>query len=342
MKIGERETQRSVVLIAEVGNNHEGSIDVAREMIHVAHECGADAVKLQSLVPELFVSPHQPERLAQMRRFALAPEEYVELIVDSAASGITVFSTPLDLASLRTLAPVVSLLKISSGDITYRQLLEAAAATGVDLILSTGASTHEEVASAVEVIEQAWASAQVRPRLALLHCVSSYPAPPDSLNLGAIRTLQDDFSRCVVGYSDHALGKSAALYAVAAGARIIEKHFTLDHAFSEFRDHAMSSDPIEFAELRIALAEREVMLGTGRKEPAECEGEARRLIRRSVTARNDLNAGDVITTDDVICQRPETGVGAWFASQVIGQRVTSSIEAGTPLQLGDFDQQGHV
>jgi sialic acid synthase SpsE len=145
-----------------------------------------------------------------------------------------------------------------------------------------------------------------------------------------------------VGYSDHALGNGAALHAVAVGARIIEKHFTLDHAFSEFRDHAMSSDPMEFTQLRTDLTALESMLGTGRKEPAECEGEARRLIRRSVTARKDLNAGDVITPDDVICQRPEMGVGAWYTAQVIGQRVTSSIKAGTPLQVGDFEQQGYV
>jgi len=338
MKIGLCNTDERVALIAEIGNNHEGSMEVAREMIHVAHECGADAVKLQSLVPELFVSPDQPKRLAQMRRFALAPEEYVELIEESAAAGITVFSTPLDLSSLRTLVPVVSLLKISSGDITYRQLLEEAASTGLDIILSTGASTHAEVSRAVEVIEQAWAGADVRPHLGLLHCVSSYPAPPESLNLHAVRTLQDLFPKCIVGYSDHSIGNAAALHAVAVGGRIVEKHFTLDHNFSEFRDHAMSSDPFEFTRLRTELSELELMLGTGRKEPAECELKARPLIRRSVTARIDLHAGDLVATSDVICQRPETGLGAWYVPEVIGQRVRSAIEAGIPLQRGDFDQ----
>jgi sialic acid synthase SpsE len=142
-----------------------------------------------------------------------------------------------------------------------------------------------------------------------------------------------------VGYSDHALGNGAALNAVAVGARIIEKHFTLDHNYSGFRDHALSADPTEFAKLRTELTELESMLGSGEKAPAESEREARQQIRRSVKTRRALLEGDRVASDDVICQRPETGVGAWSASAVVGRRVVHAIPPGTPLQLDDLSQQ---
>jgi N,N'-diacetyllegionaminate synthase len=335
MRIGHRDTDASIALVAEIGNNHEGSIALAEEMIEAAFTTGADAVKLQTFVPELYVSSVQVDRLEMLRRFALPDEDLQRLLSDYRSRGLTLFSTPFDLTSLHSLS-TAPLLKISSGDLTFTQLLEAAARAKKDIIISTGASTLFEVEEAVAVITRTWDEVGYQGGLAALHCVSAYPAPPEAVNLRAIGALRDALPDVVIGYSDHALGIEVALAAAAAGARIIEKHFTLNKNFSDFRDHQLSADPGEFSQLRARLDVLDTMLGSGIKEPQDVETEMRTAIRRSITTTRELPAGHRLGESDLCIVRPGGGLIPSRLSEVVGQSLISDTSAGYSLVDGDI------
>jgi N,N'-diacetyllegionaminate synthase len=304
-------------------------------MIEAAHEAGADAVKLQTLIPEEFVSPRFPERLGQMRRFALSIDDTLDLIDSFGRRGILVFSTPLDLISARELASHVSLFKVSSGDLTWTELLTFIGQTGKDVILSTGMAYLSEVGEAVALLSEIWGDREP-PALALLHCVSEYPASPNIVNLAAMVTMRAAFPSAAVGYSDHAMGLDVATTAVAAGARIIEKHFTLDKNQSDFRDHALSADPAELTELRARIDAVCEQLGSPEKRPTEAEVAARLAIRRSVTVREHLATGHVIAADDLLCQRPGDGLPPSALDAVIGRSLRNDVDAGHLLQHEDL------
>ncbi|WP_454021035.1 N-acetylneuraminate synthase family protein [Azospirillum sp. Marseille-Q6669] len=327
MRIGSFDTARRVLIVAEIGNNHEGNPAVAEELVDRAAESGAHAVKFQTFRTECFVSPVQSERFERMRRFELAPEVFVRLAERARKAGLLFLSTPLDLPSLAVLEPLVDAVKIASGDNTFVPLLRAAAATGKPMIVSTGLARLDEVAFAKALVESVWASRGADPGLALLHCVSSYPVPSGQENLAAVVTLSRRFG-CTVGYSDHTLGIRAAVLAVAAGARIVEKHFTLDRNHSSFRDHQLSADPAMLRALVQDIAEAEAMLGTGVKEPQEDEAAAIGAIRRSIAAARPLAAGSVIGPDDIVWLRPGGGIEPGREDLVLGRRVRQDLPAG--------------
>ena len=336
MKIGSVDTEERIVLVAEIGNNHEGSFHLAQELIGQASEAGADAVKLQTLIPEYFVSHRDRERLDTMRRFALSLADTEKLITDAAGRGIYVFSTPLDLVSLASLVPLVDTIKVASGDITFTPLIEAVASSGLDTIISTGASTLVEVGIAVGVLESIWAQDEVAPSLGILHCVSNYPALPSSVNLRAIATLAATFPSATIGYSDHTIGVEAAVLAAAAGARIIEKHFTLDKEFSDFRDHSLSADAQDLRHLRDCLDRVELLLGKEGKSPNESEISLIPTIRRSLAVTKDLPVGSTLGRTDLQCLRPEGGLPPSALSATIGRRLVVEKRAGEPLFESDL------
>lgn len=335
MRVGRVQVPDGVALIAEIGNNHEGSVTVAREMIDAAAESGADAIKLQTLIPELFVSPKNTERLEQMRQFALSIDDTLQIISDYAERNVTVFSTPLDLISAAALSQSVSLFKVSSGDLTYTQLLEFCGESGHDVILSTGMAYLSEVAEAVSVLRNAWTEHGHHPGLGILHCVSAYPAHPRSANLAAIQGLRTAFPDAVIGYSDHTIGVDVAARSVAAGARIIEKHFTLDKAYSGFRDHQLSADPIDLQLLRSLINEIDAELGDGLKRPSDEELSGRTAFRRSVTVSASIKKGEVVSRDSLICQRPGDGIPPNELSLLVGKLASRDLEPGDVLLSGD-------
>ncbi len=335
MKIGSRDSDWSVCLVAEIGNNHEGSIALAEEMIGKAFAAGADAVKLQTFIPELYVSSIQAERLEMLRRFSLPNEDLQRLLLDHRSRGLTLFSTPFDLTSLDRLSSA-PLLKISSGDLTFTPLVEAAARARKDLIISTGASTLLEVGAAVTLITETWNDVGFQGSLAVLHCVSAYPAPLEAANLRAIGTLQLTFPDVVVGYSDHTQGIEVALTAAAAGARIIEKHFTLDKNYSDFRDHQLSANPAEFSQLRQRLDDLDALLGTGLKEPQTVEIEMRNAIRRSVTTVRDLPAGHRLGDLDLCIVRPGEGLAPAQLNDILGRSLVADVSAGHAIREDDL------
>ena len=224
--------------------------------------------------------------------------------------------------------------KIASGDITFVALLDAVARTGKPVIVSTGLSSLEEVAAARDRIRACWEAHGITQEIAALHCVACYPAPPEQANLAAIRTLAS--LGVVPGYSDHTLGLDAAVLAVGAGARIIEKHFTLDKNASSFRDHQLSADPVEMALLVRKIRDAQALLGDGVKRAAACERDLVLALRRSVAVNRDLPAGTVLEDGHFCWVRPGTGYQPGEEGALVGRRLVRDVAAGTLLSPDDL------
>jgi N,N'-diacetyllegionaminate synthase len=337
MKIGPLDTADRVLLIAEIGNNHEGDFAVAERMIGEAAACGVDAVKFQTIDPAKLVRRDDADRRAQLGRFALSRDQFEHLKSRADGEGVMFLSTPFDVECLEWLAPLVPAIKISSSDNTFTPLLERAAATGKPLLISTGLATPATIDALLATLAAAWARTAVpAPGLALLHCVVSYPTPDAEAGLAAIPLLAD-YPGVTPGYSDHTLGIEAAVLAVAAGARVIEKHFTLDKSRTSFRDHALSADPADMRLLVERIRHASLLMGAPRFGDRECERGSSAAVRRSLAARTDLSAGHVLQPADLTWLRPGTGIAVGDEARVIGRTLKAAVAAGqlfAPEQFG--------
>ena len=331
------------LVVAEIGNNHDGCFEQACRMIAAAAEAGADAVKFQTFKADKLVSPapvapgslwkDQNQRSWQdvFKDWELPREWHLKLSDHAASRGVLFFSTAFDLESVGFLESVgVPLHKIASFEITYPELLEKVAATGKPVLLSTGASYLREVEDAMSVLHRAGAAGVV-----LLHCGSCYPLAVEDVNLRAMQTLSRVFT-CPVGYSDHTPGMEVALAAVSLGACVIEKHFTLDRSLPG-PDHAVSMEPGEFSAMVRSIRAVESALGSFRKEPVAAEAGARREGRRSLHAARDIPAGSLVTQDDIAVVRPAAGIEPVKKASVIGARTRSDIASGQPILYGDLE-----
>lgn len=322
-----------VLIIAEVGNNHEGNFALAEELIGRAAEAGADAVKFQTIVPERLVSVQQTARIEQLNRFRFSYEQFAQLKATADREGILFLSTPFDIDSARFLDGIVPAFKIASGDNTFFPLLEAVAETGKPIIMSAGMTELDEIRTSKERIESVWERTGRKGELAVLHCVVSYPTPAEEANLLAIRELQQ--LGVTVGYSDHTIGIQAAVLSVALGARIVEKHFTIDKNYSSFRDHQLSADPAELKELVERVREATVLLGTPQKriQPAEAGNVV--PVRRSVVAARDLAQGTVVRLSDIAWVRPGGGVPPGQEGLLIGKKLQRPVASGEQILADD-------
>jgi N,N'-diacetyllegionaminate synthase len=325
---------RPCFVIAEAGVNHNGDPDLALQLVDAAAEAGADAVKFQTFSADAIASAGAGKAAYQqrltgggsqremLRRLELPWTAWVALKERAAARGIAFLSTPFDPPSAALLARLgLDAFKISSGDLTCHPLLRQVAAAGRPMILSTGMANLDEVADAVTLLSG-------HP-LALLHCVSSYPAPGDAANLRAIDTLARRFA-VPVGWSDHTPGWEVTVAAVARGACIVEKHLTTDRNLPG-PDHQASLDPEQFAAMMRALRAVETSLGDGVKRPHPCEHEARRIARKSLVGARDLPAGTVLTEGDLACMRPGDGLSPARLPELLGRRLTRDLGAEEPL-----------
>jgi N-acetylneuraminate synthase/N,N'-diacetyllegionaminate synthase len=333
MRIGNFDTAGRVLVVAEIGNNHEGDAGLAREMIAAAAAAGADAVKFQTIVPERLVSARQTRRVAQLSRFALSREAFEALAHTARNHGVMFLSTPYDLDAVSLLDPLVPAFKVSSSDNTFWPLLAAVAATGKPVLLSTGLCRGEDLAASVDFLRRHWAARGLSGRLALLHCVSAYPTPPDQAGLRAIGRLARFGAE--PGYSDHTLGIEAAVLAVAAGARIVEKHFTLDKTRTGFRDHQLSADPDDLAALVRRIRRAEALLGPDEPVPAVCEEEGLVAYRRSVVAARDLPQGTVLGPQDLDWVRPGGGIPPGGEGVLLGRGLLGPKKRGEPILARD-------
>jgi sialic acid synthase SpsE len=321
-------------VVAEAGVNHNGQIDLALDLVVQARRAGADAVKFQAFRADLLASPISERapyqgnggQLEMLRSLELDPEAFTVIRDRCVFEGIEFLSTPFDAESAELVLRLgVRRFKVSSGDITDLPLLDLIGSFRLPVILSTGMAEEEEIAEALSVLERSGA-----PGVTLLHCISSYPAAPEELQLLSIPRLGKRFGR-PVGYSDHSLGADAALAARALGAVIIEKHLTLDRTLPG-PDHAASAEPAELADLVARLRKLESMLGSGRRELSGTERANRRAAQKSVTALCAIKAGQALRAQDLVLLRPGTGIPPRDFQAVIGRRAARDIPAGESLR----------
>ncbi len=323
MNIGPFDITKKVLIVAEVGNNHEGSLETAKRMVALAARSGADAVKFQTFKTEYFVGSSDPARFARLKSFELSFDQFRELSRVAKDEGILFLSTPLDIESARFLNTIVGAFKIASGDNNFYPLIKEVVGFGKPVILSRGLADFEELRHTVAFIESVSSSVP----LALLHCVTRYPVEPHEANLLAIRQLQKEF-KYLVGYSDHLIGIEAAVAAAALGSRIIEKHFTIDKNFSAFRDHALSADPAEMTEMVKRIRTIEVMLGSGSAMVQDSEKTMIPLVRRSIAAKKDLSEGSVVHFQDLTWLRPSGGLNPGQENLVVGKKLKRAVKLG--------------
>ena len=352
-------------IIAEVGVNHNGDMNLAKQLIDIASEAGASAVKFQTFRAEQVVSRHAPKAEYQtrttdqaesqyemIRKLELTETDHEMLITHAQTRGIAFLSSPFDVPSLHLLTRRFGLqtIKIPSGEITNAPFLLAIARAAQQVILSTGMSTLAEVESALGVLvfgfiaptaaipkrgdfERAFISGAgqkaLHDRVTLLHCTTEYPAPFDEVNLRAMDTLAAAFGLSV-GYSDHTPGIHVSLAAVALGARVIEKHFTLDRNLPG-PDHKASLEPGELRQLVCQIREIEQALGDGIKRPTASEWKNRDAARRSLVAAKTIRAGEIFAEENLTCKRPGTGANPYSYWQTLGQAAARSYAADEVL-----------
>jgi len=333
----------SCYVIAEIGVNHNGSFALACQMIDAAAQAQADAVKFQTFRAEDLVTTHAAKaayqrantnnddsQFAMLKALELSEDEYARLYAYCQTRGIAFLSTPFSEDAVDLLARIgVDAYKVSSGDLTHLGLLTHMARQGKPIILSSGMGTIGEVEEAIAAIHAGGGH-----DISLLHCVSNYPAAPEDCNLAAMDTMAQAF--CVpVGWSDHTLGSAISWAAVARGAKIIEKHITLDQSLPG-PDHKASMEPAEFTEFVAGIRRIEAAIGTGRKGPTEAEKQTALVGRRSITTVRALAKGTVLTQGDIKIVRPGTGLAPRHLPLVLGCVLTRDVPADTPLVADDI------
>lgn len=343
---------KKVFIIAEAGVNHNGSLDMALKLIDVATDAGADAVKFQTFKADKVVSRfaskaeyqtrntgNTESQLEMVKKLELDEEQHMVLAEYCRKRGIEFISTPFDLGSVDFLANVVNVarIKIPSGEITNGLMLLKCARTGKPIILSTGMSTLDEVETALGVLAFGFINSQEKPsieafkeaylskegqsflkdKVSLLHCTTEYPAPFDEVNLKAINTLRDKFA-LPVGYSDHTRGIAIPIAAVARGAVIIEKHFTLDRNLPG-PDHKASLEPNELKQMVSSIRQVELALGNGIKKPTASELKNMAVARKSLVAIKEIKKGELFTEDNIGAKRPGNGIPPVYYWDMLGK-----------------------
>lgn len=325
-----------VVVIAEIGVNHEGDPAVASKLIQLAHEAGADAVKFQTYTPERFVGTSDPARLERVRGFALSDQMLRELAGEANNLGITMFSAAISEDKIPLLAKLFPVIKIASGDLDFEPAIRGAAATGLPTIISTGLGTLEEIDQAIEWFKDETGLKDIRERLHLMHCVTAYPTPIEDANVLAVPFLANH-TGLTVGYSNHVIGLEACYAAIANGASSIEVHFTDCKTGRKFRDHELSCDPDDLATLVKAAPRIKKSLGHPNKVRQTAELPLLQAVRKGVITARDLRAGHVLSRDDLMFARPATEFPSGEVGALVGKRISVNYKMGETLRRADVD-----
>lgn len=335
-------------VIAEIGVNHEGSIEKARELIAQAHAGGAQAAKFQTYKAETLASRNSPaywdttkeNTSSQFELFkkydTFEAADYQELAAYCQELGIDFLSTPFDAAAVGLLAPLIPAFKVASADLTNVPLLRQVAATGKPVVLSVGASTLSEIDVALDTLSGAGCR-----QVALLHCILNYPTSYQDANLAMIGSLRRTYPDHVIGYSDHTLPDPAMTMLTTAylnGARILEKHFTYDKTLpGNDHYHAMDTEDLKTFGRQLDLIR--AATGKAHKSPIESEQLARQNARRSIVAAQAIEVGQVLTEQMLICKRPGSGISPLLWDDVVGRRTRRAIDADQALRWDDLSEQ---
>ena len=334
-------TSRTLI-IAEAGVNHNGDLELAKKLINVAAEAGADLVKFQTFTADRLVTSTAKKAAYQtqttdnkesqhemIRRLELTEDIHHELIAHCTVRNIGFFSTGFDIKSVDLLLSLgQDHFKIPSGEITNLPYLRHIGQLGRPVIFSTGMSTMDEIGSALRILEN---SGTPKKSITVLHCTTEYPTPMPEVNLRAMISIRDNFG-VKVGYSDHTLGIEVAIAAVAMGATVIEKHFTLDRNLPG-PDHKASLEPSELKSMVTAIRNIEIALGDGIKRPTTSEARNIADVRKSIVASTAIQVGEIFKIGNLSAKRPGTGISPMRFDEVLGKKARRNFAEGDVIEL---------
>ena len=343
---------KHVFIVAEIGCNHNGSKDLAREMVIKAKECGVDAVKFQTFKADALISCYAPKaeyqkettgtvesQLEMTKKLELSHDDLIELKAYAESLGLVVFSTPFDLDSVDFLNSIgQSLWKIPSGEITNLPSLKRIGAIKIDnkkIILSSGMATIDEIKTCIGVLVEAGTNEN---DIILLHCNTEYPTPDKDVNILAINDLKEQFPNVSIGFSDHSVGYVAAVGAAILGVSLIEKHFTLDKNFAG-PDHKASATPEELKALVENVRRIEVMAGSSKKIVTESERKNKIVARKSIVAARNIVKGEILTEENITCKRPGNGISPMKWYDILGKVAEKDFRTDELIEQSGFEWQ---
>ena len=343
---------KHVFIVAEIGCNHNGSKDLAREMVIKAKECGVDAVKFQTFKADALISCYAPKaeyqkettgtvesQLEMTKKLELSHDDLIELKAYAESLVLVVFSTPFDLDSVDFLNSIgQSLWKIPSGEITNLPYLKRIGAIKIDnkkIILSSGMATIDEIKTCIGVLVEAGTNEN---DIILLHCNTEYPTPDKDVNILAINDLKEQFPNVSIGFSDHSVGYVAAVGAAILGVSLIEKHFTLDKNFAG-PDHKASATPEELKALVENVRRIEVMAGSSKKIVTESERKNKIVARKSIVAARNIVKGEILTEENITCKRPGNGISPMKLYDILGKVAEKDFRTDELIEQSGFEWQ---
>ena len=323
---------KKTFIVAEIGNNHEGSFNVACKLINEAKKSGVDAVKFQTFKTENFINFSEKKRFKKLKKFELSYENFYKLSIIAKKKGLKFISTPLDIPSAIFLNKIVSCFKISSGDNNYYELIKTVLNFNKPTFISTGLLKFSEIKNLLNFIRQNRFDLS---KLSFLHCVSDYPVAFDQANVSSVEFLRKNLP-LTIGYSDHTIGKEAPLIAVSLGAKIIEKHFTLNNNFSKFRDHKLSLNPDDMREMVSSIRRVELMIGI--KEKKIQKGEAKNLssLRRSIYTQNIINKDSTLNSSMIKILRPANFYKPNDLKKILNKKLKKRIQKNQAIKPNFF------
>tara|TARA_B100001175_G_C19502426_1_gene638884 strand:+ start:1540 stop:2541 length:1002 start_codon:yes stop_codon:yes gene_type:complete len=332
MKLKNFDLDKKVFIVAEIGNNHEGNFNNAKKLINLAAKAGADAVKFQTYQTKNFILKKNLKRFNQLKNFELTYEQFKSLKKIANKKKLKFISTPLDIESGDFLISQADAIKIASGDNNFFPLLERILRSKKKMIISTGITNIKQIKRLINFIYKFYGKKNAEKKIAFLHCVTSYPVQDKFANLRSIGYLKKNL-KFTIGYSDHTIGNEACIAAVAMGARIIEKHITIDKKFSKFRDHAISADYKDLKRMISSIRKVEKQLGKFSKEIQGPEKKLIKLVRRGVYAKKNILKGEIITHKNSNFLRPSSTLDFTNLNRILGKKVKKNINVNQKIEI---------
>jgi N-acetylneuraminate synthase/N,N'-diacetyllegionaminate synthase len=319
-----------VFIVAEIGLNHNGRLDIAKELIYQASICGVDAVKFQTYKTENFINKkYAKEQYEILKKYELSFDDFVQLKEFAEKNGLIFFSSPFDFESADFLFKIkVPVYKVASSELSNIYFLKYLALKKLPIFISTGLHTFCEIKNCFDVIYK------INKKIVLLYCASEYPLKIENANLNSIKFLKEKF-KVPVGFSDHSEGNLLSIAAVCLGAKVIEKHFTLDKSF-EGPDHKISLSPVEMKSLVEEIRKLEKTFGKYEKLISKSEKDIKKFALKGIYAKKDIPAGIKIGLEDILLQRPCLGIPASDLEKFLGKKIKRPVKSGEPIKKVDF------
>lgn len=325
--------KNKVFIVAEIGNNHEGNLATAFKLIDKAKEAGVDAVKFQTYdVKKYYSSNTDKQRINTLKKFQLSHKELIRLSNYAKKIGLVFFSTPFDEDSAVFLNEIQNIFKISSGDNDFYNLIERVLSFNKPIIISTGMMDFKELKNLYQFIKKK----KFKNQICFLHCVSSYPVPINELNLNSIIFLKKKLPKCIIGYSDHSDSIESCILAAHLGAKVIEKHFTLNKNYSSFRDHKLSANPDEMKRMVCTIRNLDNILGKKQKKIQESEKKNLITSRRAIASNKILKKNSVVGSGDIFYVRPRPIYSISSEKKIIGKKINKIIKFGEQFKQKDL------